>query len=131
MRHRRVWRSPVLRLLLSQLYGFWWTAVWLIPMTGLLLMTSVPEWLLRAMAHAAWMSGGFAAGHCAGFHARRQGIGNGLLAGAGMCIALLLACMRLKGTLTETVMLRCLLLLGASVCGGVAGVNRKLRKAPY
>ncbi len=131
MRHRRPWKSPAFRLLAAMLCGVGAAALWLAPMAGLLLLTSVPEWLLQWLGHAAWMCGGFCAGRCTGFHARRHGLGNGLAAGAGLCGLLLAICFGMKGNLTAAVSLRCLLVLATAAAGGIAGVNQKLRRAPF
>ncbi len=131
MQHWRPWQSPVLRLLLAQLSGFVWIAAGAVLLACLLLVCNVPAWLLVWLSDAIWCASGFRAGRCAGFHARHSGIRHGMLCGVGMGAVLMLACLVLKGTLSRRVMVRCMLLLAAAVCGGVCGVNTRLRRPPY
>lgn len=131
MRRMHPWKSPVLRLLLAVLWGAAVMTACVLPAAGLLLVTAIPEWLLVWMADAFWCIGAFLAGNKAGFHGRRRGILTGLLCGGLLCLVLLVVCVLMKGTIPLRVLVRCILLLAAGMCGGVRGVNRKLTGPPY
>lgn len=124
---RHLWGSPVFRLLLSVGRGLLWIAAGCLLLSGLLLLTAVPDWLLRTAADVLWGIGAFRAGLVYGFHARRHGIASGLLCGLLLCAILLAGCVCMGGALHFR---RCGWILLLAVCGGICGVNRKIVKPP-
>ncbi len=131
MRRVYLWKSGVFRTLLSVLWGLVWLFVGLLLLSGILLLTHVPERMLMLAADCFWSISAFLAGSRAGFHARRHGMRTGLLCGLLLCAVLLAGNICTGGTLSIRIGIRCILILLASLCGGVRGVNRKLTKPPY
>ncbi len=131
LRRFKVWKQPFWRLLLSILCGLGWALAGILPMVLLMLKTGAPGWLLRSMADGFWCLGAFRGGRTAGFHARHQGIGNGILTGAGLCACQFAMQLHLEGACSAHLPVRCVLLLCFAAAGGVRGVNLKLQGPPY
>lgn len=129
MRRNSLWGYPVFRILLAVLRGVFAVMIGIFLLTGLLLLADVPYSLLRMAADVLWAVGAFAAGQCAGFHARQRGILTGLLCGLFLCGVLLCGCTVLE-LYSVRITIRCVIILLAAVCGGIIGVNRKIRKPP-
>ncbi|MBE6851792.1 MAG: TIGR04086 family membrane protein [Ruminococcus sp.] len=131
MRRDSIWKSSVFRIILSSFYGLAWMAGGAALLTILLLFMSIPERFLILSADILWCFGTFQAGRLAGKHARLHGIRTGFLCSALMCGILLAVCIGMDAELSARVGLRSAMLLPAGICGGICGVNTKIKKPPY
>ncbi len=129
MRRNSLWGYPVFRILLGVFRGMLAAAAGIALLAWLMLLLPVPVQILYPLIDLLWGMGGFTAGQSAGYHARRRGILTGLLCGALLCAVLLCGSVILGGHFVR-IPLRCGIILIASVCGGIIGVNRKIRKPP-
>ncbi len=117
------------RILLAVLRGILTVTAGIFLLAGLMLLADIPAQLQRTAADVLWALGGVSAGRCAGFHARRKGILTGMLCGLTLCAVFLCGCTLLE-QYSARIPIRCMIILFASVCGGILGVNRKITGAP-
>ena len=130
MRGVRPWKSILFRAGMSAAEGL------LVVVAGGFLLAALILWLglpsapvLRFAARTLWAAGSFLAGRRCGLHGRRFGIGEGLLCG-GILWMLWLCGALLLHEAPDRLWIPALLLPVSGACGGVAGVNTKLRKSP-
>ena len=131
MRRIRLWKSPLCRLALAVCLGLLWVAGGAVLCAAGLLLGNMPEWLLAWISTLLWCVGAFRAADCFAWHTRRGGIGSGLLCSGMLCAVLLIGAYCMEGVLWHRILLRCLLLTAAGICGGICGVNRKITRPPY
>ena len=130
MRGVRPWKSILFRLGMSAAEGL------LVVLTGGFLLAVLILWLglpsapvLRFAARTLWTASSFLAGRRCGLHGRRFGIGEGLLCGGILWMLWLCGALLLHET-PDRLWIPALLLPVSGACGGVLGVNTKLRKSP-
>ncbi len=130
VRRNSLWGYPVFRILLGVFRGMLTAAAGVVLLAWLMLVLPIPAQVLYPLMDLIWGVCGFTAGQSAGYHARRRGILTGFCCGALLCTVLLCGAV-LFGNNFLRIPLRCGIILLAAVCGGILGVNRKIRKPPY
>lgn len=132
MRHRRhPWRSAVFRHLLAVLGGMLWMTCGGLLLSMLLLFMGEPTaMVMQIMVHLLWCAGAFLSGRTAGLHGRRHGIRTGFICGLLLCAVLLCGVVLLHEAWHMTLLYRMGLILLSGICGGIIGVNTKLRRPP-
>lgn len=127
MRRISLWGYPVFRILLGVFRGMLTAAAGILLLAWLMMLLPIPVQVLYPAMDLVWGLAGFTSGQGAGYHARHRGILTGLLCSAFVCMVLLCGCAVL-GTYSARIPIRCGIILLASVCGGIIGVNRKITK---
>ena len=85
--------------------------------------------VLRFAARLLWAAGAFLAGRRCGLHGRRFGLWEGALCGALLWALWICGALLFRET-PDRLWIPALLLPVSGACGGILGVNTKLRKAP-
>lgn len=131
MRYISLWKSAVSRYFFSVLEGIFWLAVGGLLIVKILMLGTVPAQMMIWLMHVLWCASAFLTSRRAGLHGRKYGILTGLLCSILLCMLLTAGNFLMHETLSERLLIRCLLIFPAGIAGGIAGVNTRLKKPPY
>lgn len=130
MRGVRPWKSILFRAGMSAAEGLFIVLTGGCLLTLLILRLGLPSArVLRFAARVLWAAGAFLAGRRCGLHGRRHGICEGALCGSLLWVLWICGTFLFRET-PERLWIPAILLPVSGACGGILGVNTKLRKSP-